>query len=169
MSSLAHKVPLHTKLHTAFQQYSKRSSCAIQVEDPSRGMAGSAADPAALLRIYMRQGRVEDAAMLALTHLHAWQTQVTITCCWGLKKHQAYGSKPVHEGVSRLKSYMFISSRSATVFSAICQARRGSLTHFAFLVPVVPEFRTASTTHARSRSAQHNEWGNPEPICFSVA
>jgi len=43
-------------------------------------MAGAAADPAALLRIFMRRGRLEDAARLALTHLHAWQTQVTLTC-----------------------------------------------------------------------------------------
>ena len=49
----------------------------MQVEDPSRGMAGSSADPTALLRIYMKRGRLEDAATLALTHLHAWETQVT--------------------------------------------------------------------------------------------
>lgn len=48
-----------------------------QEGDPSKGMAGSAADPVALLRIYIKRGRLEDAASLALTHLHAWQTQVT--------------------------------------------------------------------------------------------
>ncbi|BDA47676.1 probable nuclear pore complex protein Nup160 at C-terminar half [Coccomyxa sp. Obi] len=48
----------------------------FQEGDPSKGMAGSAADPAALLRIYIKRGRLEDAASLALTHLHAWQTQV---------------------------------------------------------------------------------------------
>ncbi len=51
---------------------------AIQEGDQSSGMAGSAADPAALLRIYIKRGRLEDAASLALTHLHAWQTQVTL-------------------------------------------------------------------------------------------
>lgn len=40
-------------------------------------MAGSAGDPAALLRLYMRHGRVRDAAQLALRHLHAWRTQVS--------------------------------------------------------------------------------------------
>lgn len=51
-------------------------------------MAGSAADPAALLRIYIKRGRLEDAASLALTHLHAWQTQVTLAL---LSQYWTYG------------------------------------------------------------------------------
>jgi hypothetical protein len=34
-------------------------------------MAGATADPAALLRIYLRHGRLVDAAQLATHHLHA--------------------------------------------------------------------------------------------------
>lgn len=49
----------------------------MQDGDASRGMAGSLADPAALLRIYIKHGRLQDAAMLALSHLHAWQSQVS--------------------------------------------------------------------------------------------
>jgi hypothetical protein len=49
---------------------------ALQAEDAGAGMAGSAGDPAALLRLYMRHSRLRDAAQLALRHLHAWRTQV---------------------------------------------------------------------------------------------
>jgi hypothetical protein len=37
------------------------------------GMADAAADPAALLRLYMQHGRLLDAAQLAVSHLDAWQ------------------------------------------------------------------------------------------------
>jgi hypothetical protein len=39
------------------------------------GMAGAAADPAALLRVYIKHGRLLDAAQLAKDHLEAWQRQ----------------------------------------------------------------------------------------------
>jgi hypothetical protein len=39
------------------------------------GMAGAAADPAALLRVYIQHGRLLDAAQLAKDHLEAWQRQ----------------------------------------------------------------------------------------------
>ena len=37
------------------------------------GMAGGPADPAALLRVYLKHGRLEDAAGLVLEHLAGWQ------------------------------------------------------------------------------------------------
>ena len=40
-------------------------------------MAGSQSDPAALLRVLMKHGRMEQAAALALQSLRAWQTEVT--------------------------------------------------------------------------------------------
>ena len=49
----------------------------MQGEGPASGMAGSMGDPAALLRLYMKHGRLRDAAQLALSHLHAWRTQVS--------------------------------------------------------------------------------------------
>ncbi|KAK9814266.1 hypothetical protein WJX72_003104 [[Myrmecia] bisecta] len=40
------------------------------------GMSGNGADPAALLRAYLKYGRLEDAASLALRHLQAWDDEV---------------------------------------------------------------------------------------------
>ncbi len=37
------------------------------------GMAGAAADPAALLRLYLQHGCLEEAAVLVLAHLAAWE------------------------------------------------------------------------------------------------
>lgn len=82
------------KVSTARQAVAESGAAlcaALQVGDASRGMAGSAADPAALLRVFMRRGRLEDAARLALAHLRAWQTQVPLLalfpywarCCRG--------------------------------------------------------------------------------------
>jgi hypothetical protein len=39
------------------------------------GMAGTAADPAALMRLYIKHGRLLDAAELAKAHMEAWQRQ----------------------------------------------------------------------------------------------
>ncbi|WIA39183.1 hypothetical protein OEZ86_005308 [Tetradesmus obliquus] len=39
------------------------------------GMAGAAADPAALMRVFIKHGRLLDAAQLAKDHLEAWQRQ----------------------------------------------------------------------------------------------
>ncbi|KAF6256777.1 hypothetical protein COO60DRAFT_79428 [Scenedesmus sp. NREL 46B-D3] len=39
------------------------------------GMAGAAADPAALMRVYVKHGRLLDAAQLAKDHMEAWQRQ----------------------------------------------------------------------------------------------
>jgi hypothetical protein len=47
----------------------------------SRCMAGSAADPAALLRVLLRRGRLLDAARLAAVHLAAWQRQGALARC----------------------------------------------------------------------------------------
>jgi hypothetical protein len=47
-----------------------------QGKDASQGMAGALEDPAALLRIYMRHGRLSEAAKLAIRCLHSWQMQV---------------------------------------------------------------------------------------------
>lgn len=41
----------------------------------SGGMAGSGLDPAALLRVYMKHGRLIDGAELLKSHLDAWQRQ----------------------------------------------------------------------------------------------
>ncbi len=66
----------------------------MQVQDASKGMAGSQADPAALLRVLMKHGRVEQAAALALQYLKAWQTEVEflavpLLCCQHTVKKQA--------------------------------------------------------------------------------
>lgn len=50
----------------------------LQVQDASKGMAGSQSDPASLLRVLIRHGRIEQAAALALQYLRAWQTQVQV-------------------------------------------------------------------------------------------
>lgn len=49
------------------------AAAAAQVPEQEhyRGMAGVTADPAALLRIYLRHGRLVDAAQLATHHLQA--------------------------------------------------------------------------------------------------
>ncbi|KAK9796306.1 hypothetical protein WJX73_000064 [Symbiochloris irregularis] len=39
------------------------------------GMAGGLADPAALLRLYLAHGRLQNAAQLAIQHLTSWQKQ----------------------------------------------------------------------------------------------
>ena len=54
-----------------------RYALLAQVQDASKGMAGSQADPAALLRVLMKHGRVEQAATLALQYLKAWQTEAS--------------------------------------------------------------------------------------------
>jgi hypothetical protein len=45
------------------------------------GMAGGPDDPAALLRVYARHGRLADAAELALAHLAAWQAAGPLARC----------------------------------------------------------------------------------------
>jgi hypothetical protein len=45
------------------------------------GMAGGPDDPAALLRVYIRHGRLADAANLALAHLAAWQAANPLARC----------------------------------------------------------------------------------------
>ena len=50
----------------------------MQVQDASKGMAGSQVDPAALLRVLMKHCQVEQAAALALQYLRAWQTEVQL-------------------------------------------------------------------------------------------
>lgn len=45
------------------------------------GMAGAPDDPASLLRVYLRHGRLEDAASLALEHLSAWQATNPLQRC----------------------------------------------------------------------------------------
>ncbi len=57
----------------------------VQGEDASKGMAGSLADPAALLRLYVKHGRLRDAAMVALSHLQAWQSQVSYLAACSLQ------------------------------------------------------------------------------------
>ena len=46
------------------------------------GMAGGSADPAALLRLYMRFGCMHDALALAHAHISAWLVQACTSCCW---------------------------------------------------------------------------------------
>lgn len=41
------------------------------------GMAGGVADPAALLRLYLSHGRLQNAAQLAIQHLTTWHKQVS--------------------------------------------------------------------------------------------
>ena len=53
----------------------------MQVQDVSKGMAGSQADPAALLHVLMKHGRMAQAATLALQYLRAWQTEVRLHVC----------------------------------------------------------------------------------------
>jgi hypothetical protein len=52
------------------------AATSLQVQDASKGMAGSQSDPASLMRVLMKHGRMEQAAAFALQYLAAWQTQV---------------------------------------------------------------------------------------------
>ena len=61
----------------------------VQVQDASRGMAGSKNDPASLMRVLMRHEKLEQAAELALRYLSAWQTQVRKLCLFSIGRHEA--------------------------------------------------------------------------------
>ena len=52
------------------------AATSLQVQDASKGMAGLQSDPASLMRVLMKHGRMEQAAAFALQYLKAWQTQV---------------------------------------------------------------------------------------------
>ena len=41
----------------------------------AKGMGGSKVDPAALIRVYVKHDRLQDAALLSMRYLNAWQTQ----------------------------------------------------------------------------------------------
>lgn len=68
----------------AYQNVHCFSCCdhtSAQVQDARKGMAGFQADPAALLRVLMKHGQMEQAAALALQYLRAWQTEVKLWLC----------------------------------------------------------------------------------------
>lgn len=47
----------------------------FKVKGEQGGMTGSAADPAALLRLYLKHGRLQDAASLVVDHVARWLQQ----------------------------------------------------------------------------------------------
>ena len=56
------------------------------------GMAGSKADPAALLRLYLAHGRLQEAAQLAIQHLTLLQEQAWGPHAAGLSAIEQKGS-----------------------------------------------------------------------------
>jgi len=61
--------------------FAPSSSSSASSSSAAGGMAGGPEDPAALLRVYLRHGRLDDAADLALEHLSAWQGANPLARC----------------------------------------------------------------------------------------
>ena len=53
-----------------------------QRSDPLAGMGGAGPDPAALLRLLLTYGRLEEAAALAVSYLDYWDKQARIEAIW---------------------------------------------------------------------------------------
>lgn len=51
-----------------------------QRSDPLAGMGGAGPDPAALLRLLLTYGRLEQAAALAVSYLDYWDKQARCEC-----------------------------------------------------------------------------------------
>ena len=70
-------------------------------------MAGSQADPAALLRVLMKHGRMEQAAALALQYLRAWQTEVRVLTILGMSCQLMFklqGGIPVEPFIKHIRT-----------------------------------------------------------------